>query len=297
MNIAASRVLASAVLLAAAAAQADEGTPPQAPPATLREAWLQALSMLRMHKVPGLVFVLPPEGKPADAKAAAAAVAELPGKGLGHRPVTPTTARELLLLQIQALRADRTLVMRAPAIGRPDRNAMPVDLAAAFALALPIVAEAEVCGSKPGETLLLFGPDGARTHGFAVDLGDARAVADAVLPHLASAKALLVRQANVPPALQRAADTFDAARASADQSDMERRNAAYLELSRNVHAAAPALLDVQDGEVLVRHELRAMVEQTVPVGTVLAEQWDPCPPCGMMAVPLPMRSALKLLAR
>ena len=51
---------------------------------------------------------------------------------------------------------------------------------------------------------------------------------------------------------------------------------------------------------LEESEFGAMSSWTViahSLGTAVAQTWDPCPPCGMMAMPMPFRSALKLLAQ
>jgi hypothetical protein len=278
-------LLMIAATTGALAAQKSE--PLKDGPKTLTEAWRTGLQRMRDQHAPGLVFVLPPADRPADAKLQER-LADWPRiKGGGGGPgAPPKTAREQLLWLLQRWRSD--------------------SLSVVFGLAVPIVAEPALCGAKDGETLLLLAPDGSRKGGFAVDLADANAVADALDPDLLSERALAVRRAAVPPAAQDLAAKVQALPVWPRQpvpSQQETLRAA----SARVHEFAAALVQVADvpavdGGKAVRRAvatpgLRMVLDEMTPLGTGLGETWDPCPPCGMAAVPLPMHSLLKLLPK
>jgi hypothetical protein len=265
-------------------------------PTTLWAAWTRALAVMKEQQVPGLVFVLPPADQRADPKVAAAALADFRQKGLAGAPVAVGSARELLLVHIQLLR-------QVPVFDPGEDGEPGVGLGAAFGLAVPVVAEAAVCGAKPGETMVLLGEDGKRRSGFAVDLADIAAVEAALRPALFPADTLAARAANVPPAVAAAVDLALAPmRDERDPTEQQARFDAVMRLRRELYAAAPALVtnDRATAALAERHDERPslpwLLQFTTPLGTAVGVEWDPCPPCGMMAAPLPMRSALKLLA-
>ncbi len=289
----------------------------QAPPASLSAAWQLALSTMCTHKAPGLVFVLPPAEAVADPQLAAAALTAFHGSGIGKVPVDIRTERDRLLVLVQLLRQPRPLIPGPEAV---DVGAIPtLPLALAFGLAVPVVATAEQCVAAPGETLLVLGEDGRRLAGFRIDLGDADAVAMALQPLLFAAARLQARQANVPPDL--AATVADFLELNRQQQQAQRNGVPfdgpaaqrhaqlYQDVRQRLFAAAPALVAAArtapeadasaeptgfaaDGRAV----LGELLQWTTPLGTAVAQTWDPCPACGMAAMPMPFRSALLLLA-
>lgn len=292
--------------LATVRAQAPQPVPPPAPPVppaplapptTLQAAWQLALTTMREQKAPGLVFVLPAADAVADPAAVRRALDRIPGKGRGTWPTATATARDLLLLQLQVLRGALAIGDESPAAAHPDDRAPA--LALAFGLAVPVVATAAQSGARAGETVVLLGATGQRLAGFTVDLGDAAAVHAALLPHLLTNAVLAPRQANTPAAVRAAIEAQRQFRAKPPvaAAESQRYVATYELLRRELFAAAPAMVAVEPEQRLTADgALRELLQFTVPLGTMVASQWDPCPPCGMMAVSAPFRSALKLLA-
>jgi hypothetical protein len=282
-------VLMIAATAAALAAQADgTKTEPNNGPKTLAEAWRAGLQRMRDQHAPGLVFVLPPADRPADAKVQER-LGEWPRIKGGEPPTSPKTAREQLLWLLQRWRANDLAAKGEPARALPD-------LSVVFGLAVPIVAEAATCDARDGETLLLLAPDGARKEGFAIDLADANAVADALTPDLLSERAVAARRAAVPAAAQQLADKVQQLPVWPRQpvpTQQETLRAA----SARVHELAAALVQVADARVVATPGLHMVMDDMAPLGTELGATWDPCPPCGMAAVALPFHSLLKLLPK
>jgi hypothetical protein len=276
---------------ARSAAPAVPQLPRASGPTTLKDAWTTALATMRAQKAPGLVFVLPPADAKADPAAVKAAKERFHSKLMGGTPVDAKNARELLLLHVQLLRQE--------------------SVAAAFGLAVPVVATATTAGAKPGETLVLLNEDGTRTAGFAVDLADPAAVASALQPYLFAPERLAPRRANVPPAVTVAVRDLDDVRkrlpqeqdAERQQALLQRQQELIVQLQSQLFAAAPALHETPANRVPAPRGaaeadlLGELLQWTTPLGTEVGATWDPCPPCGMMALPMPFRSALKLLAQ
>lgn len=287
---------ASLWLAVVAASVAAAQTPTTSP---LAAAFEEALTRMRANQAPGLVFVLPPKDARADPKVAARVQAGFEGGKLrGGVPVALDTARDVMLMQIQALR------------GTLHSARDHARLTALFALTVVVVAEPAACAAQPGETIVLLAVDGTRAHGFAVDLGDRAAVLAALEPLVLTFDAVEPRRANVPPAVAaKAARRRDlrrefALRKQAGEHPTDLWQDLVVleqELAAQLTAAAPALIEFA-GEGDERHivtdvPLAEITAALPPLGTEIGVQWDPCPPCGMMALPLPMRSALKLLAQ
>jgi len=277
---------------ARSAAPTPQGAQPgaqQRGPTTLAHAWTTALSTMRAHKAPGLVFVLPPADAMADPAAVKAAKERFHAKMMGGAPVEAKTARELMLLHVQLLRQE--------------------SIAAAFGLAVPVVASAATAGAQPGETMVLLSEDGKRLAGFAVDLADAEAVTKALQPYLLAPDRLQPRLANVPPAVAGLVrELGDVRKRLPEEQDQERAQALQArqqelvaQLQAQLFAAAPALHGAPAGGpargAADTDLLGELLQWTTPLGTEVGATWDPCPPCGMMAMPMPFRSALKLLAQ
>ncbi len=282
------------LLLALAATAAAQDAPrDSARPTTLADAFQRALAQMRADKAPGLVFVLPPTGAPADPEVLADIEKELARAAFGGKPpVTLETRRDVLLWRLQQLRAARS-----------------GEVAALLVLTVPIVAEPSACGAKPGETLVLLSAEGERVAGFDVDLADHAAVVDAITPHVLAREAVEPRRANVPPAIARlvarSEELLRLARqrqqeGGLDQEQQQELHTIQQELARRMTAAAPALVESTGERVSFGPNTNwylLNLYQDTPLGTEVGEQWDPCPPCGMMAGPLAMRSTLKLLAK
>src|SRR5262245_32328979 len=153
------------VLLAALAAAQEHPLAPQ-PALSLDAAWQQALTLAKTHKAPLLAFVLPRSGEAADAARSKATRTREMETGMlfrkGGDVPGMVTARDVLLRQVQMLRAGRRAGAREPL--------QTTEAQAVFAVTVPVFAAASVCESKPGETVVLFGPDGKRRKGFALDL-------------------------------------------------------------------------------------------------------------------------------
>lgn len=287
-----------AILLATAAVGAVVGQEPGARPRTpgpLAMAFEQARLRMAQDKAPGLVFVLPAIDAPFDKKVAERLAQELGASSMRtpHR-IELKTARDLLLARVQRLRASRT----------------PAAIALRL-LTVPIVAEPATCGARPKETIVLLSADGRRVAGFDVDLGDEAAVLEALTPDVLAKKAVEPRSANVEPALLASATRHrkllelaiaqNAAGEGLTGEQGQELHATRGQLAARLTAAAPALVEFRNERAeFVADEGRhsfLLLDDSVPFGTSLAEQWDPCPPCGMMAVPLAQRSTLKLLAQ
>jgi hypothetical protein len=292
-------LLLAAVSVAAASLSAQQAAQLSAPK-SLEEAWRAGLQRMRAQKAPGLVFVLPAADQPLDSDLQARFAKWPRGRLGGPAPSLPKTAREQFLWTLNMWRDPDAVRAIDPGKGAT------VDLLVLFALAVPIVAEAEVCGAKPGETLVLLKADGTRDDGFAVHLADSRAVADALASGLLSEAALAARRAAMPPAVRQAAADWERM-----QLEPPAEHGVFLaarqKVQASLHAAAPALVtfgvveagDPAKATKLARASaaLRAVFDDTVPLGTEVGETWDPCPPCGMAAVPLPSRSLLRLLPK
>jgi hypothetical protein len=291
-----STTLLLAIAASVAAAQEPSKPPANARPTALADAFRQALARMRADKAPGLVFVLPPAGAKADPEVAARLQKEIArGKfgGSDETRIELNTARDVMLAQLQALRASRT----------PEVTALML-------LCVPIVAEPAVAGAKPGETLVLLSATGERVTGATAALDDHAAVLDALAPFVLARKVVEPRRANVPPALAKLA-----ARRSAllqlvkerqqrgeglDGAEVQELHAIQQELADKMTVAAPAVVELHGERATLGGEgvpWTPPFEPAIPFGTETHQQWDPCPPCGMMATPLPMRSTLKLLAQ
>jgi hypothetical protein len=191
---------ASLTVLFAALAAAQEAAPaPTDPktPQTLQAAWQEALTLARTHKAPVLAFVLPPAGETADPARSKATRSRELQVGLLNRKaddVPPIeTSRDLLLRQVQLLRVgDRRAARSLP----PGTEAQAI-----FAMTVPVFASAANCGAKPGQTVVLLGPDGKRGKAFELDLLDDEAFVRAVGIEVLGPDALAARNANVAPEL------------------------------------------------------------------------------------------------
>ena len=289
---------AAAILLALAAVgavAAQDRTPEPPTPENITTAFERARERMVKDKAPGLVFVLPAVDAPFDEKAAARLAQELTASNMRTpHPVELKTARDVLLARVQRLRASRT----------------PAAIALRL-LTVPIVAEPSTCGARPGETIVLLSADGRRVAGFEVDLGDEAAVLDALTPDVLAKKAVEPRRASVEPELA----TFAARHRTLLELAIAQKgagegltgeqglelHATRRQLGARLTAAAPALVEFRSERAafLTDDGMRSLLllDDSLPFGTAIAEQWDPCPPCGMMAVPLAQRSTLKLLAK
>ena len=287
-----------AILLTMAAASgvmaqspwAEEGSPEN-----MTTAFERAREQMVKDKAPGLVFVLPAIDAPFDRKVAERLAQELVASSMRtpHR-VELRTARDVLLARVQRLRASRT----------------PAAIALRL-LTVPIVAEPATCGARPGETIVLLSADGRRVAGFEVELGDEAAVLDALTPDVLARKAVEPRRANVEPALvaiatkhRRLLELAIAQKGAGEGLTGEQGqelHATRRQLAARLTAAAPALVEFRGerAEFLTDDGMHSflLLDGSLPFGTAVAEQWDPCPPCGMMAVPMAQRSTLKLLAK
>jgi hypothetical protein len=284
------RLLALAAIAAALAAQ-------EPVPRTLTEAWRVGLQRMRSQHAPGLVFVLPAESR--DAK--------------------PGPARERLLATVATWLQPALPPWATPRPGsRQASTARDWQLNLLCALAVPIFAEPEACGAKPGETLLLLKPDGSRAEGFALDLADGDAVLRALTPILLSETSIAAGRAVVPPAALRDVDLvtqperkredgFDWWRRppSAEQSEARRR------LQARVHEVAPALVQFVDpprsgaedppARVAGPDDLLMWLGPTVPLGSAGVPRPTGClGPCGLSTpgpVGAPLWQMLKLLPK
>lgn len=287
-----------AILLTMAAASGVMAQSPwteQGSPENMTTAFERAREQMVKDKAPGLVFVLPAIDAPFDKKAAARLAQEVGATSMRtpHR-IELKTARDVLLARVQRLRGSRT----------PAAVALRL-------LTVPIVAEAATCGARPGETVVLLSAEGRRVAGFDVDLGDEAAVLEALTPDVLARKAVEPRRANVEPALASVATRHR--RLLELAAELKRRgesltseqgqelHATRQQLSTRLTAAAPMLVEfgTERAELLADFgmHLFLLLDDSVPFGTAIAEHWDPCPPCGMMAVPMAQRSTLKLLAK
>jgi hypothetical protein len=287
---------ASLTVLFAALAAAQEAAPaPTDPktPQTLQAAWQEALTLARTHKAPVLAFVLPPAGETADPARSKATRSRELQVGLLNRKaddVPPIeTSRDLLLRQVQLLRVgDRRAARSLP----PGTEAQAI-----FAMTVPVFASAANCGAKPGQTVVLLGPDGKRGKAFELDLLDDEAFVRAVGIEVLGPDALAARNANVAPELlDLLAERRALRRASGDAAFAARREQVFARLARALPGVAPALVRREEGMLVLDPDLEPLEQQNAPLGsTATILQDDPCPACGMGRIPPHFATVLKLL--
>lgn len=284
--------LSSLVLLQlAAVAAAQQGAPalnaPQSP-------WQQAVAIGKQHHAPILAFVLPA----ADAKADAArvtALAELERRvgmlvAKAGSPPAVRTDRDLLLRHLQLLRRVDQRVRFGPGEPGPAQ--------AILAMTVPVVCAAAACGARPGENVVLCGPDGKRTHGFALDLLDRDAFVQRVGDVVLAPAAVNARRAAVDPGitkdLARRAELLAANSADAKaQAEIER---IAQRLQQDLPGVAPALVSFVDEKLQLAPELTVLEQQRAPLGTSAhVEYADPCPSCGMGYMPPELNTVLRLI--
>ncbi len=283
----------ASILLALATAGAVAAQAHDTPTETMGQAFERALERMAKAKAPGLVFVLPAEDAKFDAKAAATLAQQLATSRMGGGVrVEIKTARALMLARVQRLRASQT----------------PATVALRM-LTVPIVAEAARCGARRGETVVLLGADGKRIGGFAIDLGDEKAMLDALTPDVLAEQTVAPRREVVEPAVATLVARYRRLRAAlvAGKRDGETlpQDQAYElmkdtdRLGGKLTEAAPVLVEFRAGRAEFTNDdpRFALSDESLPFGTAIDKSWDPCPPCGMMAVPLAQRSTLKLLAQ
>lgn len=290
----ASNSIAALLTLAAALAAQDgkrDGEP--VAPDALTAAWQAASAQAKQHKAPVLAFVLPAADAPASEANTKHTWERERAVGIlrAYREESPptSTARELMLRQLQMLRRTER--------GQGGRGGVEVRATrgnAVFALTIPVVATATTCQAEPGETAVLFGPDGKRLRGFRSDLLAAEAFLTEVAAVVLEPKALAARAANVPPAVARDVTALPAKRAGelvyVEDAKLAKR------LVANLPAAAPALVRWVDGELDIHHVLWSLEDQRDPLGTerqVVPE--DHCPTCGMGYTPPSLTGILKLI--
>ena len=281
------------VLLAAAAAAQEHPLAPR-PSSSLDAAWQEALTLARTHKAPLLAFVLPPSGEAADAARSKATRAREMETGMLNRKGSDVpamvTARDVLLRQVQLLRAGRRAGAR--------EQLQATEAQAVFAITVPVLAAASVCGGKSGETAVLFGPDGKRMKGFALDLLDDAAFVREIGGEVMSLQALTVRTANPAPDLTRLLERRRSLLATSPMGEEVAREHEQV-LRRLVTAlpgVAPVMVRREDDKLVIDPDLGVLEQARAPLGTtaeVLAG--DPCPPCGMAFVPPQLATVLKLL--
>ena len=281
-----------AVLLAALAVAQEPSLAPQ-PALSLDAAWQQALTLARTHKAPLLVFVLPRADEKADDARSKATRTREGQVGMLWRKVGDVpevvTARDLLLRQVQLLRASR----QAGARGRFEVT----EAQAVFAMTVPVFAPASVCDARPGETVVLFGPEGKRKKGFALDLLDDAAFVREIGGEVMSQDALAVRAANLAPELTRLVERRRTLLTSRMNEGVARElEQTFPKLVNALPSAAPAMVRREDGKLVIEQDLGALEQARAPLGST-AEQLagDPCPPCGMAFVPPQFATVLKLL--
>ena len=202
-----------------------------------------------------------------------------------------STARELMLRQLQLLRCTE---QHQPNRGRLKLEVRATRGNAIFALTVPVVATSTTCQAEPGETAVLFGPDGKRLRGFRTALLAKEAFVAEVAAVVLEPKALAARAATVPPAVAR-----DVAALPAKQGNevgfiydakLDQRLLAALP------AAAPALVQWVDGELDIHHTLWTLEDRRDPLGTErLVFRDDHCTACGMGFTPPSLTGMLKLI--
>ena len=286
----------ASILLFAAIAAAQQPTAPKEPtpalPTTLTGAWRFAQSLLRTHKVPVLVFVLPAADAPVDAAVAARSrqlvEARLAAnKVMGALPVLRAdSARAVFLLQLQVLRSSANEQLRQLLL-----------------CSAAVVAEAATAGARPGETVVLLGADGKREHGFALDLLDEDAVVQTLAPILLDQARLAARQANLAPALKQDLAEYERLERARQRSEADTQRLAELRdrLAPVLPAVAPVLLAAPTAAAPGRSRgpglLGSLAGPELPLGTAIDQMIDPCAGCGMAYVPPRLTSTLKLLAQ
>jgi hypothetical protein len=303
MSSATRSILFLSAIAAVAAAQQAERTLVE--PTTLKEAWTAGLRRMREANAPGLVFVLPPENANASDAALAAVKRWTDSRQDVLHPASELkTARDAMLALVQSWRWPRFDLDPVTWItaDRPDFSVL-------FALAVPIVAERETCGARADDTLMLLAPEGSVLGRWAVDLGDDAAVAAVLEPQLLSSARIAVRRDAVPAALAQQAKEF-CEQVAKPTYVLEPSPKLQRTLRAALHVAAPALVEFRDvpgaggaGEPAPPRQMHStealllLTEGTPPLGTAVAEQWDPCPFCGMSSFRLPVCSLLKLLPK
>jgi hypothetical protein len=286
-------IASSLTVLLAALAVAQEPLTPR-PSQSLDAAWQEALTLARTHKAPLLVFVLPRPDEPADASRNKATRTREMEVGMlwrkGNDVPGMVTARDVLLRQVQMLRT-----------GRPSGRREPLAVTEAqgvFAMTVPVFATASVCGSKPGETVVLCGPDGKRSKGFALDLLDDAAFVRELGGEVLSPEALAVRAANPAPDLARLLERRRSLLATPPQDEMAVREheLVFRQLVNALPGAAPSMVRREDGKVVIDPDLGMLEQARAPLGTTAQQlAGDPCPPCGMAFVPPQLATVLKLI--
>lgn len=287
-------IASSLSVLLATLAVAQEHPLAPLPSLSLDAAWQEALTLARTHKAPLLAFVLPRPDESADASRNKATRTREMEVGMlwrkGNDVPAMVTARDVLLRQVQLLRTGR----RAGA-----REQVQVSEAqAVFAMTVPVFAAPSVCGSKPGESVVLFGPDGKRMKGFALDLLDDAAFVREIGGEVMSQQALTVRTANPAPELTRLLERRRSLLATPPQDEkaVAEHEQVFRQLVNALPGAAPAMVHREDGKLVIDPDLGALEQARAPLGCT-AEQLagDPCPPCGMAFVPPQFATVLKLL--
>jgi len=281
------------VLLAALAAAQEHPLAPQ-PALSLDAAWQQALTLAKTHKAPLLAFVLPRSGEAADAARSKATRTREMEAGMLYRKGSDVpgmvTARDVLLRQVQMLRTGRRAGAREPL--------QATEAQAVFAVTVPVFAAASVCESKPGETVVLFGPDGKRRKGFALDLLDDAAFLREIGGEVMSPQALAARTANPAPELTRLLERRRSLLRTPprDEEGVAEHEQVLRQLVSALPGVAPVMVRREDDKLVVDPDLGVLEQARAPLGStaeVLAG--DPCPPCGMAFVPPQLATVLKLL--
>lgn len=287
-------IASSLSVLLAALAVAQEPPLTRPPVQSLDAAWQEALTLARTHKAPLLAFVLPRADEPADAARDKATRTREMEVGMlwrkGNDVPAMVTARDVLLRQVQMLRTGRPAGRREPLRASEAQ--------AVFAMTVPVFATAPVCGSKPGETVVLFGPDGKRMKGFALDLLDDAAFVREIGGEVMSQQALAVRTANPAPELTRLLERRRSLLATPlqDEEAVREHQQVFRQLVSAFPGAAPAMVHREEGKLVIDPDLGVLEQARAPLGST-AEQLagDPCPPCGMAFVPPELASVLRLL--
>lgn len=282
------------LLALAVTAAAQHAIGHAAAPAALAAAWQTALTQAKTHKAPVLAFVLPPIDAKATRERVKATWDRERAVGISHalREELPPAlmARDVLLRQLQLLR----LPEHKARAGRGAGEIAATRGTAVFALTIPVVASAALCGAEPGETAVLLGPNGKRLRGFTTDLLLAEQFLQQVGAVVLEPKALAARAANVPPPIARDVAALPPAteQAMGYIEDQELRN----RMLANLPGAAPALVQWVDGELVMHHVLWALEDARPPLGTERAfAMEDSCVACGMGFTPPALTGVLKLL--
>ena len=244
---------------------AHEATPPPRANDPLADAWRTALATGRRHDAPILVFVLPPAGQVADApQAVATREAELAFQSLATEAGEPapamSTARDVMLRQLQLLRTAWPPWMTICAGVVPSSEPKMV-----FALTVPVVAAAETCGAKPGESVVLLTPTGERVRGFELDLLDRDAFVATVGELVLAQDVLATRCERVPPDLL--ADWRRLRLLTQTGGDDDARRSLEQHLSAQLPATAPLLVRQGEHRPEAEYHLWVWETQRAPLGT------------------------------